>query len=153
MVPTPLSHLSHRPRTPAEEAHFHSFIMEFAGAPLARKKTSSQHRTKRNLPYLEVFMLSMFPAAVLRGWASKPVPLTVHTHLEGGASLVQGGCVSGSLGPLGRVFVDSRGVPGLPELGLPFGGAVGAVLARGVLLLAKAWNLCLHQSSQKEPHI
>lgn len=78
MVPTPLSHLSHRPRAPAEEAHFHSFIMEFAGAHLARKKASSQHRTKRNLWYLEGFMLSMFPAAVLWGWASIPVPLTAH---------------------------------------------------------------------------
>ena len=79
MVPTPLSHLSHRPRTPAEEAHFHSFIMGFAGAPLARKKASSQHRKKGNLWYLEGFMLSMFPVAVLRGWASKPAPLTAHT--------------------------------------------------------------------------
>ena len=61
--------------------------------------------------------------------------------------------MSGSLETLGRVFVDSRGAPGLRELGLPFGGSVGAVLARGVLLLAKAWNLCLHQSSQKEPPI
>lgn len=61
--------------------------------------------------------------------------------------------MSGSLETLGRVFVDIRGAPGLPELGLPFEGAEGAVLARGVLLLAEAWNLCLHQSSQKEPRI